>query len=350
MSDKSRRPAKVPVALAAAAVLALALNARPALATDFYAGKSVDVVIGTGVTGGFNIYARLIGRHIGRYLPGEPTIVPKNMPGAGSAIAGGYLFRTAPKDGTVIGALMPNAILGQLLDAHLKVRFDPRKFQYLAGAEHGTRVCMTMQNSKIKTYDDALKQKAIIGATAAGGSTRDYAAWHKNATGAKFEIVSGYKGPGDLFLAMERGEIDGICGLDWTALKSQKPEWIRDKKLNILVQDGIDPEPELTAMGVPQPWKYIKDPIDRKAVELVVGFQQAFGKAYLAPPGTPPEQVKILRKAFSEVLRDKGLLKDAKQVRVVIAPQSGEDIQRVVNALYAAPPEVIQRVKTLVTP
>ena len=138
-------------------------------------------------------------------------------------------------------------------------------------------------------------------------------------TGAKFEIVSGYKGPPELFIAMERGEIDGVCGLDWSALKSQQPEWLRDKKLNLLVQASLEPEPELAALGVPTPWEYIKDDIDRQAVELMVGFQQAFGKAYLAPPGVPAEQVKTLRDAFATVLRDQEFLADAEKLRIEIA-------------------------------
>jgi hypothetical protein len=246
----------------------------------------------------------------------------------------------------VIGNVLPNAILGQLFDERVANQFDPRRFEYLAAAEHGTRLCMTMRGSRFKTYDDVLTQKAIIGATAAGGPTRDYAAWHK-ATGAMFEIVPGYKGPGDLFLAMERGEIDGICGLDWSALKSQKPDWIRDHKLNLLVQDGLDPDPELAALGVPQPWSYIKNEIDRKAIELMVGFQQAFGKAYLAPPDVPVEQVGQLRAAFAAALRDRELLAEAEKLQIEIAPQAGDEVRKVVADLYSTPPSVVERIKQM---
>jgi tripartite-type tricarboxylate transporter receptor subunit TctC len=335
---------------AAAACAVAALIATPAAAADYYAGKNISFIIGTGPTGGFNAYARVIGPHLGRHLPGNPAVLPKNMPGAGSAIAATYLQRNAPRDGTVVAALQANPIMNRLLDPQANDSFDPSKFTYLAGAEYGTRLCMTFHTSKIKTYDDAHKIKAIIGATAPGGATADYALWHKRASGAQFEIVTGYKDPGDLFLAMERGEIDGVCGLDWTALQSQKPDWLAEKKLNLLVQDGIEPVPELTAMGVPQPWSYIKDPVDQKAVRLIVGFQQNFGKAYVGPPGVPDAQVKMLRDAFAAALRDEKLLADAKSVRLEIAPRSGEDVQKIIDELYTTPPEVVARMKTILTP
>ena len=334
------------VVLAAGIIAGAPSGAR---AADFFAGKTINFIAGTDVGGGFSIYARALGKHLGRYIPGNPTIVVKNMPGAGGATASAWLYRIAPKDGTAIASVSPNAILGKLLDES-QTQYDPTKFQYLAGAERGTRLCMTFQHSKVKTFDDALTQKAVIGATSAGSPTREYAALHKHAAGAKFEIVSGYKGPPDLFIAMERGEIDGVCGLDWSALKSQQPDWLREKKLNLLVQGALDPDPELAALGVPTPWKYIKDDVDRRAVELMVGFQQAFGKSYMAPPGVPAEQVKILREAFNAVLKDKEFLADAEKLRIEIAPQTGEEVQRMVERAYSAPPNLIERLKKIVEP
>jgi tripartite-type tricarboxylate transporter receptor subunit TctC len=332
------------------AVLAsLVAGADRAAASDFYAGKTVNFIVGTDVGGGFSIYGRVLSRHLGRYIPGNPTVVMKNMPGAGGATASTYFYRIAPKDGTVIGSVAPNAILGRLLDGNVS-QYDPTKFQYLAGAERGTRLCMTFAHSKTRTLDDALKQRTVIGATSTGSPTREYAAMIKHATGAQFEIVSGYKGPPDLFLAMSRGEIDGVCGLDWTALKAQQPDWLRDKKLNLLVQASLEPHPELAALGVPVPWPYIKNETDRQAVEVVVGFEQAFGKSYLVPPETPAERVAILRQAFAAVLKDKELLAEAEKMRIEITAQTGEAVQRVVENAYAAPAAVIERLRKIVEP
>src|SRR5262245_28314547 len=327
----------------------IAANPGRALAADFYAGKTITFIAGTDVGGGFSIYGRAIAKHLARFIPGNPTIVVKNMPGAGGATASAWLYRVAPKDGTAIASVSPNAILGRLLDES-QTQYDPTKFIYLAGAERGTRLCMTFRHSRVKTLVDALAQRAVIGATSAGSPTREYAAMFKHSTGARFEIVSGYKGPADLFIAMERGEIDGVCGLDWSALKSQQPEWLKEKKLNLLVQAALAPDSELAARGVPTPWRYLQDEVDRKAVELMVSFQQAFGKSYMAPPGVPAEQVNALRTAFSAVLRDQEFRVDAERLRIDVTPQAGEDIQRVVEIAYSAPPNVVNRLKTIVEP
>src|SRR6266508_6330217 len=281
--------------------------AEPAKAADFYAGKTIDFLVGGDVGGGYDIYARVIGRHLGRFIPGNPTIVAKNQPGAGSGRAATFLYGVAPKDGTVIGAVFPGVIMGPLLDERAQPLFDPTKFQYLASADNATRVCITHEKSRVKTFEDAQRQKTIMGASAAGGSTRDYVSMHKKSSGAMFELVSGYKGTADILLATERGEVDGLCGLDWSSLKSQRPDWVRNKTVNILLQANLEPETELTRLGVPPVWKYIKSEDDRKAVELVIG-QQVFGRPYVTPPGVPAEQVRILRAAFAATMADKDFL------------------------------------------
>jgi tripartite-type tricarboxylate transporter receptor subunit TctC len=331
------------------ALAALAAMAGPVCATDYYAGKTISFVVGTDIGGGFSIYARAIARHLPRHIPGRPTIVLKNMPGAGGAIASTWLYQMAPRDGTVIASVSPNAILGRLFGDH-RMSYEPARFNYLAAAERSTRLCVTFEHSRVRTLADALVRSAIIGATTVGSPTREYAAIIRRAIGARFDIVSGYKGPPDLFVAMERGEIDGVCGIDWSALKSQQPDWLKEKRLNILVQGSLRPHPELAVLGVPTPWTYIKDDIDRKAVELMVEFQQAFGKAYMAPPDVPAEAVQILREAFSAVLRDPEFLADAEKLRIDITPQAGEDIQQVVERLYSTPRAVVERLKQIVEP
>lgn len=343
-----RRPDKRWTELCAAFLILALAGSPPAKAADYYAGKTITLIAGTDVGGGFSIYARVIGKYLSRYIPGAPSVLVKNMPGAGGSTAAHYLYRIAPKDGTTIASVSPNAILGKLLDG--QSQYDPTKFEYLAGAERSIRLCMTFEHSAIKTYEDALTRRAIIGATSAGSPTREYAAWHKHATGAKFEIISGYKGPPDLFVAMERGEIDGVCGLDWTALKSQQPQWLSDKKLNLIMQDSLEAQPELAQLGVPTPWRFIADDTDRRAVTLMVVFQQAFGKAYMTSPGVAAEQVGILRAAFEAVLRDPDLLEEAARMRIEITPQTGNTIQRAVADAYAAPATVIERLRKIVEP
>jgi len=307
------------------------------------------MLIGADVAGGYDIYARAVARHMGRHIPGEPQILPRNMPGAGSALAGAHLYRAAPKDGTVIGALMPGAVMGRLLDAKASDLFEPTKFNYIGTADSGTRVCATYATSSTKTYEDALRQKTIMAASQAGGATRDYEALHNHATGTKFDIVSGYKGTSDMLLAMERGEASGLCGLDFSSLKSQKSDWLRDHKVNIIMQDALEPLPELTAMGVPAIWPYIHDDLDRKAVELVLS-QQLFGRSYVVPPGTPPELVAILRAAFADTMRDPEFLADADKLRIAISASTGEKLQEVVERVHASSAEVVERAKRIIEP
>jgi tripartite-type tricarboxylate transporter receptor subunit TctC len=323
--------------------------AAPAAANDFYAGKQIIFLIGGDAGGGYDLYARALSRHMGRFIPGAPPFVPRNQPGAGSGTAAAYLASVAPKDGTMIGAVFPGIIIGPLLEEKQQGLFDPTKFVYLGSADSGTRVCVTFQTSKIKTFDDAQKNKVIIGASAAGGSTRDYAYLHVNAAGAQFNVVSGYKGTVDIFLAMERGEVDGMCGLDWSSLKSQRPSWVSEKKINILVQNSLDPEPELDRMGVPPIWKFIKSEEDKKAVEMVFS-QQIFGRPYIAPPGANPAQVKVLRDAFMATVKDPEFLADAEKSRLDVTPSAGERVQGVVEKLYATPKETIKRAKEIISP
>jgi tripartite-type tricarboxylate transporter receptor subunit TctC len=331
-----------PIALAAFAALA-----SPVHATDYYAGKTITFMVGTDTGGGFSIYARAIAKYLPRYIPGNPMIVIRNMPGAGGAVASTWLYQIASRDGTVIGSVSPNAILAKLLGEG-RAGYEPDKFNYLIGAERSTRLCVTFHRSRVRTLKDALAHDSIIGATTVGSPTREYAAIMRRTLGARFEIVSGYKGPADLFVAMERGEIDGVCGIDWSALKAQQPDWLRERKLNLLVQGALTPHPELP--GVPTPWAYIKDDTDRKAVELMVEFQQTFGRTYMAPPGVPAELVRILRAAFTAVLNDPDFLTEARLLRIDVMPQAGEEIQRIVEALHAAPRQVVERLKQIVEP
>jgi tripartite-type tricarboxylate transporter receptor subunit TctC len=338
------------LALGGAVLTAFAAGqGAPAAANDFYAGKQITFLIGGDAGGGYDLYARALSRHMGRFIPGNPTFVPRNQPGAGSGTAAAYLASVAPKDGTIIGAVFPGVIIGPLLEDKAQGLFDPTKFVYLGSADSGTRICITYQNSKIKTFDDAQKNKVIIGASAAGGSTRDYAYLHVNAAGAQFNVVSGYKGTVDIFLAMERGEVDGMCGLDWSSLKSQRPTWVSEKKINILVQNSLDPEPELQRMGVPTIWQFVKNEEDRKAVEMVFS-QQIFGRPYIAPPGANPTQVKALRDAFMATTKDPEFLADAEKSRLDVTASSGERVQGVVEKLYSSSKETIKRAKEIISP
>jgi tripartite-type tricarboxylate transporter receptor subunit TctC len=339
------------VALAAAIGIAAVVGAprAAAQATDFYADKTIDFIVGSNPGGGYDVYARAIARHLSKHIPGKPNIVVKNMPGAGSAKAVVFVHSIAPKDGTVIGASFPGALMEPLLGDRGKAQYDPTKLQYLATADNGTRICVTWHTSKTKTFMDAQTLKTVLGASQAGGSSRDYAFMHNRLNGTKFEVVSGYKGSVDILLAIERGEVEGMCGFDWSSIKTQRPDWVRDKKVNFLVQVAMQPEPTLTKMGVPSLWSFISNPEDRQVAELIV-TQQVFGRPYFAPPGTPAAQVKILRDAFSAVLTDKDFLVDAEKARLDVEPLDGIKVQELVEKAYASPAHIIEKAKRATQP
>jgi len=332
-----------------AAIASVALTAAPATAADYYAGKTIELVVGGDAGGGYDIYARAVARHLAGRIPGNPTIVVKNMPGAGSTRAGIYISTIAPKDGTSIGALMPGAIIGPLLDDKPNLQFDPTKVLYVGTADSGVRVCATYGSSKIKTFEDAQKQKTVLGASSAGGATRDYAYMHNHTAGTRFEVVSGYKGTVDVALAMERGEVDGMCGWDWSSVKSQKSDWVSEKKVNVLVQVSLEPLEELTERGVPHIWKFVPKEDDRKVAELVVS-QQVFQRSYIAPPQTPAEVLGILRAAFDATMKDPAFLADAEKMKISITPLSGGKVQDLIGRLYSTPREFVERAKVVIKP
>jgi tripartite-type tricarboxylate transporter receptor subunit TctC len=332
-----------------AAVCLLLIGASGAWANDFYAGKTIEMIVGSDVGGGYDIYTRTIARNIGRHIPGNPTVVVKNMPGAGSGRAASYLYSVAPKDGTALAAVFPGVLVSPLLDDRVDGMFEATRFTFVGTADSGTRVCATHQSSKTRSYGDALTQKTRMGSSGLGASTRDYVLFKKKTTGAQFEVVMGYKGSADILLAMERGEIDGICGWDWSSVKSQRPDWLRDGKLNLLVQVAPEPEPELTRLGVPPLWDFIRSEDDRKAVALII-TQQMFQRPYLAAPGVPQAQVAILRSAFEATMRDQQFLADAQKTRIDINPLNGAALQDLVAKIYATPKSVVERAKEILKP
>jgi len=255
----------------------------------------------------------------------------------------------APKDGTSIGAIMPGAIMGPLLDDRADALFDPTKVLYVGTANSGTRVCVALKGTKIRTFDDLLREKAVFGGVSTNDSTQEYGYLHKRTSGARYDVVSGYRGTPDIALALERGELDGVCGWDWSSVKSQRPDWIRDDKINVLLQVSLDPHPELTRMGVPSVWQYVKSEEDRKVVELVIS-QTVFHRSYIAPPGTPAAALETLRTAFDATMNDKELLDEAEKLRIDIAPLPGANVQALVEKLYATPKEIVAKAKQAIKP
>jgi tripartite-type tricarboxylate transporter receptor subunit TctC len=344
---KTRIGSRIGVAIALVATLPLA--PAPTKAADYFAGKTIEVIVGGAAAGGVDLYARAVARHLPRHIAGNPAIVVKNLPGASGARAGYHVAMAAPANGLTIGAITPGAIVGPLLDEKTSKTFDPSKLIYLGTTNAGVGICATMNTSDIKTFADALKRKTVLGAQGPGAVSYDIAYLVKNIVGAQFNIVTGYNGSTHFTLAMERGEIDGICGWNWSSAKSQKADWIRDKKLNLLLQTGVGDDDELTQIGVPSIWKFIANDESRKIAELILA-QKGFERPLLVAPGTPAELVKILRDAFDATMRDAQFLAEMEKTHLDVSPAPGVKVQELVEKFYSTPREVVTKARAAIRP
>src|SRR5579864_75184 len=325
--------------ISAAVLLALVRSAAADEVEDFYRGKTVTVLISYSVGGGYDLYARLLAHYLGNHIPGNPVVVPQNMPGAGGLRAANYLYSAAPKDGTMIGTFsrsIPTMPLVTPKDAH----FDGRKFSWIGSMSGDTSLCLTGAKSQVKTFDDMLTKPVVMGGQFAAADSDIYAHLYKNVFGAKIKLVSGYPGTNDITLAMERGEVDGICGLSWGTIKIAHPEWVKGKSVNLLLQAALKKEPELA--DVPLALDVIDDPVKKQILSLHFA-PQAIGRPYAAPPNIPGDRKAALIKAFDATMQDPEFLAETAKAKMDIAPMTGQEIDALLTQLYALPADVVAK-------
>lgn len=328
------------------------LGAPSAFAQDsvaqFYKGRQITVIVGSSPGGGYDIYARLLARHLSRHVPGNPGVVVTNMPGAGSNAAVAHIYNVAPKDGTFIGAPQNSAIMDALFDVLLgnnrRLRHDATKLIHIGSATTDHYVCIGRADAPVKTFKDALTQEFLIGASQPGTSTRDYPAMLNNTTGAKIKQVSGYPGTREITLAIEKNEVHGLCGFSWSSLKAQKPDWIKSGFIRVIVQEHDKGNPEINKMGVPLAVDFATSPENRKIMELIYS-SETFGRPYLLAPDVPAERVAALRKAFMEAMKDPALLAEAEKIGLSIDPISGENLQNLSAQIFATPRDFVEKTK-----
>lgn len=331
---------KTSTLLAAALLLALTGPAPAQSVEDFYRDRTLTMLISYSVGGGYDLYARVLAKFLGRHIPGNPTIVPENMPGAGGLRASNYLYTAAPKDGSIIGTFS-RSIPTMPLVTPTAVSFDGRKFSWIGSMSSDTSMCLTGAKSKVKTFQDMLTMPVVMGGQYAGADSDIYAHLYKNVFGAKIKLVSGYPGTNEIVLAMERGEVDGICGLSWGTIKVAHPEWLEQKTVNLLVQAALKKNPELP--DVPLALDLINDP-EKKQILSLHFAPQAMGRPFAAPPGIPEDRREALIKAFDETVRDPDLLAEAaKEKMEITAPMTGHEIDELLGQLYAIPPDVVAK-------
>lgn len=310
---------------------------------QFYRGKQINLYIGTSAGGGYDTYARLLARRFGGYIPGTPTIVPQNMPGAGSNKLAGFIYTVAPKDGTAVGAIFSGAILQPLI-GDAPAQHDPSKFVYLGNANNEVFICIARADAPVKTFEDTFTQELILGATNEGGSTRDFPAMLNNVLGTKLRIVAGYAGSNEIMLAIERNEVQGTCGVGWSSIVAQHPHWLQSGFIKIIAQLATRGHPTMDKMGIPLAIDFAKSGEDRQVMELIYS-QLIFGRPYILPPGTSPDRVAALRKAFMAALQDPDARAEAQKMNLDLDALSGEEVQAEVAKAYAMPTRIVEHAK-----
>ena len=324
-----------------ALVLTSPIAAQPA--GDSLAGKAVSMIIGFGAGGGYDLWGRTVGRHIGRHLPGAPTVIPQNMPGAGSYAAASYIFNIAPKDGTVLGIIARDAALGPLSGA-TGARFDPTRLSWIGTPTKETNVCIAYHTSQVKSVRDLYEKQLIVGDTGPGTGTRSYPKALNELLGMKFKLVGGFPASSDVFLAMERGEVEGICeSLD--SIKIRRPDWIATKKISILFQGGAEPNPELD--GVPFVLDLALTGEQRQAIEFLYAGQ-GIGRPFVAPPDLPADRLKMLRDAFNATMTDPAFVGEAQKSKLDLEPEDGEHLAVLIAKIYATPKPIVDKITSLI--
>lgn len=330
------------IALALGLCALVSMSATPSIAqspAEFYKDKKLNMIIGFGPGGGYDAWARLVAKHMGKHLPGNPTFVPQNVPGAGSITAANNIYSVAPKDGTTIGIIARDAPLAPLTGAEGS-RFDALKFTWLGSPTAETNVCIAHKTSGMKTIADVQQKELIIGDTGPGTGTYTYPRVLNAILGTKFKVIGGFPASSDVFLAMERGEVNGICeSLD--SVNGKRPNWIKDGTVNILMQGGAEPSPHLP--GVPFIFDLAKTEEQKQALVFVYSGQ-GIGRPFVAPPDMPADRVKALRDAFDATMKDPEFVAEAEKQKLDVDPVSGDKLAAILKSIYATPKPIVEKI------
>lgn len=325
-----------------AAALILASPAMAQAPADFFAGKQITLLIGFGPAGTYDYYARLVARHMGKHIPGKPNIVPQQMPGAGSLTAANFLYGASPKDGTAMAALSQTLAIEEAIK-NPGVKYKSAEMAWIGRATSIAQIQLSMATSKIKKIEDALVNEATAASTGAGSPTEGYPKLLNGVIKARFKPIGPYPGSVDGLLAMERGEVDTAL-TSYNTIKARRADWIKEKKINILVTYSLKRHPELP--DVPAFPEFGKTPEDRQLLEFYVSAEDV-GRSFVAPPGLPADRIQTLRTAFMAMIADADFLAEIKKADAELNPLSGEELQKIIAQKAAAPPALVARMQAM---
>ena len=337
MRSTPRILAKIGITIGVLVFATASLAQQPA---DFYKGRNIDLMIGYSVGGGYDVYARLIARHMGKHIPGNPSVTPKNMEGAGSLRLANWIYNVGPKDGTMFGTIGRGTGFDPLF-GHRNAQFEGQKFNWIGSANDEVSVCVVWNGrTKVTRFEDLLTTNLAVGGTGAAADTDQFPRIINGVLGTRMKIVTGYPGGNDVNLALERGEVDGRCGWSWSSVKSTRGSWLTDKKISVLMQLSLAKHPDLP--DVPLITDLARNDEERAILKLIFA-RQALGRPYLAPAGVPADRIAVLRKAFMDTMSDKDFMADADKAQLEVTPIDGDAIQKLVGEIYQTPPAIAQK-------
>lgn len=340
--------AVIPAVAVAAAVVLHATSVAQAQSNpieQFYTGKQIRFIIRSKAGGGYDSYSRLLGRHMGKHIPGRPAIVPVNMPGGGGIIAANYVANLAPKDGTILTIVSQGLPVDQALGLNKTLKADMRDFPWIGNLSASNQLLVVWHTSQTKNLEDAKKRETTIGATGAGSVSTQMPALLNNTLGTRLKVIYGYGDGGDINIAMERGELEGRSTNPWASYRAVTPHYVERKWIIPLIQIGLRKAPDL--QHVPLLLEQAVSAENRPAIEFMSKAVMT-GRPIASSPGTPPDRVNALRRAFDAALKDPEFLADAQRMRAEIEPMNGEELATLVNDIVSAPPQVVARVKQLI--
>jgi tripartite-type tricarboxylate transporter receptor subunit TctC len=323
--------------LAGVFFIVCALPVRAQGVAEFYRGKQISFIVGASNGGGYDTQARLVARHLGKHVPGNPTVIVQNMPGAGSLAAANYIYNVAPKDGSVIALVMRGMLLIKNWNP-VSVRFDLAHLNWIGSINSEVAITAAWHSAPHKTVKDLFEKELIVGGTT-GVDPETTPRLFNSLLGTKFKVVNGYPGTTEIILAMERGEVQGIGDWSWSSMKTARPDWLRDKKITLLMQAAL--QKDLDLPDVPSALDFVKNDADRKVMELYL-TQKTVARPVIAPPGIPAERLTALRAGFIALAQDNEFIADAQSARLEVAPISGEAVDKV-RLITSASPETAER-------
>ena len=328
--------------LALIGICAAISSAQADAVSDFYRGKQISMVIGTSAGNDYDFRGRLIARHMGRHIPGEPTIIPRNMPGAGGINAANWLSAVAPRDGTALHMIMTNMMAAQAIGTQ-GVTFDTRKFNWIGNTTSSPNVSNSWHTSGITNIEQTKTRELVLGAPA-GTAGVVYGTVLNALVGTKIKMVTGYPGGNEVNLAMERGEVQGRGSNSWSSWKSTKPEWIAQKRIIMLVQVGLTRDPDLA--DVPLLLELATNDLDRKVLTFL-SAETALSRSLVTTADVPADRLQALRRAYDATMRDPQFLADAEKAKMDISAMTGEESQKIADQIVNTPPEVVARAKVV---